>query len=56
MYAIRSYYDIVLDNDPYQEYMGNDAQLNKAIELIKEKVKKEYNPLPAIPQAPDKTK
>lgn len=48
--------DIVQDNDPYQEYMGNDAQLNKAIELIKEKVKTEYKPLPAIPQAPDKTK
>jgi tricorn protease len=48
--------DLVLDNDPYQEYMGNDAQLNKAIELIKEKVKNDYKPLPAIPQAPDKTK
>ncbi|WP_163714629.1 S41 family peptidase [Mangrovibacterium lignilyticum] len=48
--------DMVQDNDPYQEYMGNDAQLNKAIERINEKVKTEYKPLPAIPEAPDKTK
>ncbi|WP_430973734.1 S41 family peptidase [Sunxiuqinia rutila] len=48
--------DIVLDNDPYQEYLGNDAQLEKAIELIKAKVKTEYKPLPAVPQAPDKSK
>jgi tricorn protease len=48
--------DIELDNNPYQEYLGNDAQLQKAIEIIKEKVKTEYKPLPAIPEAPDKTK
>ena len=48
--------DIVQDNDPYQEYMGNDAQLNKAIELINERVKTDYKPLPAIPPAPDKSK
>lgn len=48
--------DLVLDNDPYQEYMGNDAQLNKAIELIKEKVKTDYKPVAPIPQAPDKSK
>ncbi|MGQ1947871.1 S41 family peptidase [Geofilum sp. OHC36d9] len=48
--------DIVLDNNTYEEYMGKDAQLEKAIELIKEQVKTEYKPLPAIPEAPDKTK
>ncbi len=48
--------DIVLDNDPHQEYLGNDAQLEKAIEVIKEKVKTEYKPLPPVPEAPDKTK
>jgi tricorn protease len=48
--------DIVQDNNPYDEYMGKDAQLDKAIELIKEQVKTEYKPLPAIPEAPDKTK
>ncbi|MHA7109042.1 S41 family peptidase [Sunxiuqinia elliptica] len=48
--------DIVLDNDPHQEYLGKDAQLQKAIELIKQKVKTEYKPLPPVPQAPDKSK
>mgnify|MGYP001393532692 CR=1 FL=1 len=47
--------DIYLDNDPYKEYIGIDDQLNKAIEVIKEQLK-EYKPLPAIPQAPDKSK
>jgi tricorn protease len=45
----------VLDNDPYKEYMGIDDQLNKAIEVIKQQLK-EYKELPAIPQAPDKSK
>jgi tricorn protease len=48
--------DIVLDNDPYQEYMGKDAQLNKAIDVIKQQVKEQYKPLPPIPDAPDKAK
>ena len=48
--------DIILDNDPYQEYLGNDAQLEKAISLIQEKIKTAYKPLPDIPEAPDKSK
>ncbi len=48
--------DIVLDNDPYEEYMGKDAQLEKAISVIKEQVKTEYKPLPDIPKSPDKSK
>jgi len=48
--------DIVIDNDPYREYMGTDDQLNKAIEVILEQIKTEYKPLPAIPAAPDKSK
>ncbi|MGC3978706.1 MAG: PDZ domain-containing protein [Paludibacteraceae bacterium] len=48
--------DVVLDNDPYEEYNGTDTQLQKAIETIKEKVKTEYKPLPAVPKAPDKSK
>ncbi|MHC1704380.1 MAG: PDZ domain-containing protein [Tenuifilaceae bacterium] len=47
--------DIVLDNDPYKEYIGIDDQLNKAIEVIKEKMK-EFKALPPIPVAPDKSK
>ncbi len=48
--------DLVLDNDPYQQYMGHDAQLEKAISVIKEQVKTEYKPLAPVPQAPDKSK
>ena len=48
--------DIVLDNDPYEEYMGKDAQLEKAISVIREQVKTAYKPLPPVPEAPDKTK
>lgn len=48
--------DIVIDNDPYQEYIGKDAQLDKAIEVIKQQVKEQYKPLPPIPDAPDKTR
>lgn len=47
--------DIVVVNDPAREYMGIDDQLNKAIEIAKEKLK-EYKPLPPIPPAPDKSK
>lgn len=47
--------DIWQDNDPYKEYNGEDAQLNKAIEVVKEQLKN-YKPLPPIPAAPDKTK
>lgn len=47
--------DIVVDNDPYKEYMGIDDQLSKAIEVIKEKLK-DYKELPKIPAGPDKSK
>lgn len=45
--------DIVVENDPYKEYMGEDEQLNKAIEVILEEMK-DYKGLPPIPQAPVK--
>lgn len=48
--------NIVIENNPYEEYKGVDAQLDKAIEVIKEQIKSEYKPLPAIPVAPDKSK
>jgi len=47
--------DIMVDNDPSKEYWGEDAQLNKAIEVILEEIKN-YKGLPAIPLAPDKSK
>jgi tricorn protease len=47
--------DIRVTNDPYKEYKGIDQQLNKAIEVIKEKLEEEYEPLPEIPEGPDKS-
>jgi tricorn protease len=44
--------DIVVDNDPAQEYAGNDQQLNKAIEVIREKLKKDEKALPPVPPYP----
>jgi tricorn protease len=47
--------DIVVDNDPAQEYKGVDTQLDKAIEVILEQVK-DYKGVPPIPEGPDKSK
>jgi len=47
--------DIEISNDPYKDYMGDDEQLNKAIEVIMSKMK-EYKYLPPmIPAFPDKS-
>jgi len=48
--------DITVENDPWKEYQGIDQQLNKAIEVILQKIEQEYEPLPDIPEAPDKSK
>jgi tricorn protease len=46
--------DIEINNDPYREFIGEDEQLNKAIEVIKRQIK-EYKYKPAtIPNFPDK--
>ncbi|MDD4149418.1 MAG: PDZ domain-containing protein [Bacteroidales bacterium] len=46
--------DIIVNNDPYQEFMNNDYQLDKAIEvIINELVKYEKNS-PPIPDFPNK--
>ncbi|MBE6287892.1 MAG: protease [Mediterranea massiliensis] len=42
--------DILLDNDPIKEYLGEDEQLNKAIETALEQLK-ERKPLPKTPKA-----
>lgn len=47
--------DIEVENDPYKEYMGHDDQLNKAIEVILEKLKQRKD-LPSIPAPPVKNK
>ncbi|HAP36625.1 MAG TPA: protease [Bacteroidetes bacterium] len=48
--------DIVVDNDPAKEYQGIDEQLNKAIEVIKEEMKKNPVKLASPPLFPDKSK
>ncbi len=47
--------DIVVDNDPAKEYVGEDQQLNKAIEVILEQLKG-FKSETEIPAFPDKTK
>ena len=48
--------DIYVDNDPAHEYAGIDDQLNKAIDVIKEEMKKNPVNLPPPPPYPDKSK
>jgi tricorn protease len=48
--------DIVVDNDPAKEYSGVDEQLNKAIDVIREELKKHPVALPPPPPYPDKSK
>lgn len=47
--------DIYVDNDPSREYAGEDDQLSKAIEVIMGQLD-QYQPLPPVPPAPDKSK
>lgn len=48
--------DIFVDNDPAREFGGVDDQLNKAIELINEAMKKNPVKVPDPPPYPDKSK
>ncbi len=47
--------DVVVNNDPYQEFMGKDYQLDKAIEVIINELIKFEKTKPAIPDFPDKS-
>ena len=47
--------DIIIENDPAQQYKGIDAQLNKAVEVILDELKQNPVVLPAIPAFPVKT-
>ncbi|QZT36918.1 PDZ domain-containing protein [Halosquirtibacter xylanolyticus] len=48
--------DIIVENDPHKEFNGEDAQLNKAIEVVLKQVKNNPPKHPAIPKFPNKTK
>lgn len=45
--------DIEVDINPFEDYLGNDAQLEKAVEVLKEELKN-YKNLPPTPAAPVK--
>lgn len=47
--------DIRVDLDPYKAYHGEDAQLNKAIEVILQEMKN-YKGLPPVPEDPVRNK
>ena len=47
--------DIDVDINPFEDYLGNDAQLDKAIEVLKAELKN-WPALPGTPAAPDKSK
>ena len=47
--------DIVVDINPFEDWLGKDAQLEKAVEYLKGELKS-YKPLPGTPAAPDKSK
>jgi len=48
--------DIEVDNDPAKEYAGEDQQLNRAVEQMKEELKSWPKELPTMPPFPDRTK
>lgn len=48
--------DVLIDNDPASVMAGKDAQLDKAIEVIKEKIKKNPFTFPPVPAYPVKLK
>lgn len=47
--------DIVIENDPHKEYLGQDDQLDKAISVALEKLESEGKKIPPIPPFPDKS-
>ncbi len=48
--------DIVVENDPAQEFSGYDQQLEAGIEQILKELKENQYPLPSTPPYPDKSK
>ena len=47
--------DIVVENDPHKEYLGQDDQLDKAIEVALDLLKTQAKKVPPIPPFPDKS-
>ncbi|MBN1162998.1 MAG: PD40 domain-containing protein [Candidatus Krumholzibacteriota bacterium] len=47
--------DIVVDNLPHETFRGKDAQLEAALQYLKEKIKEEPVEIPPPPEYPDKS-
>ena len=47
--------DIVLDNLPHETFNGKDAQLEAAIELLKDKISEDPRDVPPVPDYPNKS-
>ena len=47
--------DIEIDNLPHATFNGKDAQLDKAIEHLKQKIQEDPRPVPPPPAYPDKS-
>jgi len=47
--------DIVVDNLPHATFSGSDAQLQAAIDLLKQEIKDDPRPVPPHPPYPDKS-
>lgn len=47
--------DITVDNLPHATFSGSDAQLQAAIDLLKQQIKDDPRPLPQHPNYPDKS-
>jgi tricorn protease len=47
--------DTVVDNLPHATFAGSDAQLEAAIDLLKQEIKDDPNPVPPHPPYPDKS-
>ena len=48
--------DIIIENDPYLEYIGEDSQLDRAIEVIMIELEKFRKTIPQIPEFPNKSR
>jgi tricorn protease len=47
--------DIIIDNPPHATFLGEDAQLTRAITLLQEEIKESPIPVPPPPTHPDKS-
>ena len=47
--------DITIDDLPHATFLGDDAQLKAAVDLLKEEIRKDPRPVPAAPPYPDKS-